>query len=115
MNLKISLGLSIALAVLAVLAGAGSQFVDMGFSPVAVKAMLAAFILLLSIGNAVNAVLVGFGLTKDARLNAVNNIPTEDRIRNLVNTTDGEIKKIETTQAIANAITSEKVVGPNGH
>lgn len=76
--------------------------------------MLAAFVLVLSMGNAVNAVLVGYGLTKDARLDAVNNIPTEDRIRNLVNTTDGEIQKIVTTKEIADNIISNKVVGPDG-
>lgn len=52
-----SVWLSVTLAVLAVLAGAGSQFTDLGLDARQVKAMLAGFTLLLAIGNAINAVL----------------------------------------------------------
>ena len=52
-----SVFLSLTLAVLGFLVGAGSQFTDLGFSPGQVKAILAGDALLLGIGNAVNAVL----------------------------------------------------------
>ncbi len=52
-----SVFLSLTLAVLGFLVGAGSQFTDLGFSPGQVKAILAGDTLLLGIGNAVNAVL----------------------------------------------------------
>jgi len=52
-----SVWLSIALAVLAFLSGAGAQLTDLGLSPGEVKAVLAAIALTLGVGNAINAVL----------------------------------------------------------
>jgi hypothetical protein len=52
-----SIFLSLSLATLAFLAGAGSQFTDLGLDPTIVKAVLAFITILLGIGNAVNAVL----------------------------------------------------------
>ena len=52
-----SIFLSIALAVLAFLSGAGSQFTDLGLQPVTVKAVLALITIFLGLGNAINAVL----------------------------------------------------------
>lgn len=52
-----SIFLSLSLAVLAFLAGAGSQFTDLGFDPRMVKAVLAGITILLGIGNSINAVL----------------------------------------------------------
>jgi hypothetical protein len=49
--------LSLSLAVLGFLGGAGSQFTDLGLDPHMVKAILALIILLLGVGNAINAVL----------------------------------------------------------
>lgn len=60
-----SMFLSLGLAILGFLAGAGSQFTDLGMSPTAVKAALSLCTLLLGIGNAVNAVLAGIP-SKDA-------------------------------------------------
>ena len=54
-----SIFLSLGLAILGFLAGAGSQFTDLGLSPTAVKATLSLITLCLGIGNAVNAVLAG--------------------------------------------------------
>ena len=54
---RIGMWLSIVLAVMGFLGGAGSQFTDLGLSPATVKAILAGDVLLLGIGNAVNAVL----------------------------------------------------------
>lgn len=61
-----SIFLSLGLAVLAFLAGAGSQFTDLGFDPTTVKAVLALVTILLGVGNAVNAVL-GAIPSKDAK------------------------------------------------
>lgn len=52
-----SVFLSLGLAILAFLAGAGSQFTDLGLNPIEVKRILAGITLLIGIGNAVNAVL----------------------------------------------------------
>lgn len=52
-----SIFLSLGLAILGFLAGAGSQFTDLGLDPKVVKAVLALVTLLMGIGNAVNAVL----------------------------------------------------------
>jgi hypothetical protein len=49
--------LSVALAILGVFSSAGSQFLDLGLSPATVKAVVAGDILLLGVGNAINAVL----------------------------------------------------------
>ena len=52
-----SIFLSLALAILAFLAGSGAAFGDLGLSPTEVKRILAGITILLGIGNAVNAVL----------------------------------------------------------
>ena len=49
--------LSLFLAILGFLSGAGSTITDLGLSTVQVKAILAGVTLLLGIGNAINAVL----------------------------------------------------------
>ena len=54
-----SIILSLSLAVLGFLAGAGSQFADLGLQPATVKALQAAILLILGVGNAVNTVLTG--------------------------------------------------------
>lgn len=54
-----SIFLSLGLAILAFLAGAGASLTDLGLQPAQVKAMLALITILLGIGNAVNAVLTG--------------------------------------------------------
>ncbi len=54
-----SIFLSLSLAVLAFLAGAGSQLTDLGLQPTQVKAILSIITIFLGIGNAVNAVLSG--------------------------------------------------------
>lgn len=52
-----SFWLSILLATLSFLGGAGSQFADLGLSPAVVKAVLAAIAIVVGVGNALNAVL----------------------------------------------------------
>jgi hypothetical protein len=52
-----SVFLSLALAILGFLSGAGGQFTDLGLSPITVKAVLALVTLFIGVGNAVNAVL----------------------------------------------------------
>lgn len=52
-----SFWLSITLAVIGFLSGAGSQFTDLGFDPHAVKAIIALCALVMGIGNAINAIL----------------------------------------------------------
>ncbi len=54
-----SIFLSLGLAILAFLAGAGSQFTDLGLDPAAVKALLALITLLLGVGNSILAVMSG--------------------------------------------------------
>lgn len=54
---RIGMWLSVVLAIMGFLGGAGSQFTDLGLSPGTVKALLAGDALLLGVGNAVNAVL----------------------------------------------------------
>lgn len=49
--------LSLGLAIMAFLSGAGASFADLGLSPGEVKAILAADGLMLGVGNATNAVL----------------------------------------------------------
>ena len=52
-----SVWLSVLMAILAFLSGAGAQFKDLGLSDSETKAILAGIALFLGIGNAVNAVL----------------------------------------------------------
>ena len=54
-----SICLSLALAILGVLAGGASQFTDLGLDIHTVKAIQASIILLLGVGNAINTVLTG--------------------------------------------------------
>ena len=54
---RVGMWLSVVLAIMGFLGGAGSQFTDLGLSPATVKALLAGDALLLGIGNAINAVL----------------------------------------------------------
>jgi hypothetical protein len=49
--------LSVSLAVLAFLSGAATQFTDLGLSPGTVKGLIAGDVLLLGVGNSINAVL----------------------------------------------------------
>ena len=49
--------LSLTLAIAGFLGGAGSQFTDLGLSHAEVKGILAGDVLLLGVGNAINAVL----------------------------------------------------------
>lgn len=58
--------LSLGLAVLGFLGGAGSQFADLGLPATTVKAILAMVVLLLGVGNAVNAVLAAIPSKKGA-------------------------------------------------
>lgn len=48
--------LTLALAVLGFLGGAGSQFTDLGLSPTTIKELLAGDALILGLGNTINAV-----------------------------------------------------------
>jgi hypothetical protein len=54
---RFSFWLSITLAVLGFLSGAGGQFTDLGLDAVKVKALLALIALIIGVGNALNAVL----------------------------------------------------------
>ncbi len=54
-----SIFLSLSLAILAFLSGAGASLTDLGLQPPQVKALLALITLLLGVGNAVLAVLTG--------------------------------------------------------
>lgn len=67
-DLKWVLIMSIILSVLGFLAGANSEFVDLGLNANAVKAIAAGFGLLLGVGNAINTVLVAFGMTPSNRI-----------------------------------------------
>lgn len=60
-----SFWLSIALATLAFLSGASSQFTDLGLEPTQVRAVLALITILLGVGNAVNAVLAAIPSKSD--------------------------------------------------
>jgi hypothetical protein len=97
-NMKYVLSISIALAVLGFLVGAGSQFTDLGLDPKQVKALIALFVILLGMGNSVNSVLIAFGMNVPSRLAAAASIP--------------EVKQIVTTQTVADQAPSDKVVGP---
>jgi hypothetical protein len=110
-DLKWVLLLSIFLAVLGFLVGAGSSFTDLGLAPATVKAVIALCVILLGAGNAVNSVLVAFGMTNAGRLASVASVPLVAKMDALANN-NPEIKSIVTTQALAEATDSEKVVGP---
>lgn len=58
--------LSITLAVIGFLSGAGSQFTDLGFPPTKVKAIIALCALVMGVGNAINAVLAAIP-SKDSK------------------------------------------------
>ena len=66
-----SFWLSIGLAVLGFLTGAGAQLADLGLEPTTTKAILAVIALLLGVGNALNAVLAAIPSesTPEARKN----------------------------------------------
>jgi hypothetical protein len=110
-DLKWVLVLSIFLAVLGFLVGAGSQFTDLGLSPKEVKAVIALCVLLLGAGNSVNSVLVAFGMTSAGRLASAEQVPLAQKLDSLADN-NPDVKSIVTTQAIAEATDSDKVVGP---
>src|ERR1700722_18343440 len=119
------LGLSMWLAALSFLVGAGSQFTDLGMNPNQVKAVIALFVILLGIGNSVNSVLTAFGMTTSnkvsiaqtlppqEKLNVVHELPLETRAQSFASD-PGVAKVVLTSNATANSVTSEKVVGPAG-
>lgn len=108
-DLKWVLFLSMFLAVLGFLVGAGSQFTDLGLSATEVKAIIASCVLMLGAGNAVNSVLVAFGMTNASRLASVQQVPLPQKLDSLL-TNNPQVQKIETTPEIANATISEKVI-----
>lgn len=101
-DLKWVLIMSMVLSVLGFLAGANSEFVDLGLSPIAVKAIAAGFGLLLGVGNAINSVLVAFGMTPSARLasaaavEGVKEIKVDPKIANTAAAAVGTDAKITT-------------------
>lgn len=110
-DLKWVLFLSMFLAVLGFLVGAGAQFTDLGLAQSTVKAVVALCVLLLGAGNAVNSVLVAFGMTNAGRLAAVQQVPIQQKLESFAEH-NPEVKQIVTTQTLADATTSDKVVGP---
>lgn len=113
-DLKWILILSMALAVLGFLGGAGSQFTDLGLSPIQVKAVIALFVILLGVGNAINSVLIAFGMNNASRIASVQQVPLQDRITSFA-ANDTVSRVVLKDQNIADASMSSKVVGPNGH
>lgn len=57
--------LSLGLAILGFLGGAGAQFTDLGLPPSEVKGILALVTLMLGVGNAINAVLAAIPSKKN--------------------------------------------------
>ena len=112
-DLKWVLFLSMFLAVLGFLVGAGSQFTDLGMSATQVKAVIALCVLLLGMGNAVNSVLVAFGMTNAGRLASAASVPLNQKMDSLAEN-NPEVRAIITTQAVADATESNKIVaGPS--
>lgn len=109
-DLKWVLFLSMFLAVLGFLVGAGSQFTDLGMSAAEVKAAIALCVILLGMGNAINSVLVAFGMTNASRIASVQSVPIAEKMESFAR--NPEVKAIVTTQALADATESDKVVGP---
>lgn len=119
------LGLSMWLAVMSFLVGAGSQFTDLGLDPVKVKALIALFVLLLGAGNAINSVLVAFGMTNSNKVSIAQSLPDRDKI-NVVHdlplgvraqsfASDPGVAQVMLKDAVtAASVPSDKVVGPNG-
>lgn len=101
-DLKWVLIMSMVLSVLGFLAGANSEFVDLGLSPTAVKAVAACFGLLLGSGNAVNSVLIAFGMTPASRLasaasvEGVKGIQVDPKIASVATAAVGTDAKITT-------------------
>ena len=110
-DLKYVLTLSIVLAMLGFLSSAGSQFTDLGLSPVNVKQVLALFGILLGCGNAVNSVLIAFGMTKSGRLASVEQVPLVDRAANIAADPGVNVVVLK-SQAAADSVTTNKVIGP---
>jgi hypothetical protein len=110
-DLKWVLILSMFLAVLGFLVGAGAQFTDLGLSQATVKAVVALCVLLLGAGNAVNSVLVAFGMTSAGRLASARTVPLPERLDSLADN-NTEVQSIVTTQELADATNNAKIVGP---
>lgn len=111
-DLKWVLFLSMFLAVLGFLVGAGAQFTDLGLTAAQVKAIIALCVLLLGMGNAVNSVLVAFGMTNAGRIASAQQVPLVQKLDALA--ADPSVKAIITTPALADATDSLKVVtGPS--
>ena len=103
-NLKYVLMLALVLAVLGFLAGANSQFSDLGLSAPEVKAIGAIFGLLLGVGNAINAVLIAFGMTPSNRIasaasvDGVKGIQVDPKIAEVATTAAGNNATVTTTK-----------------
>lgn len=119
------LGLSMCLAALSFLVGAGSQFTDLGMNPTEVKAIIALFVILLGIGNSINSVLTAFGMTTSnkvsiaqtlppqAKLDIVHELPLQTRAESFAS--EPQVAKVVLKdQAVANSVVNEKVIGPQG-
>jgi hypothetical protein len=112
-DLKWVLILNMFLAALGFLVGAGSPFTDLGLTAAETKAVIALCVLLLGMGNAVNSVLVAFGMTTSGRLASVQSVSLPIKMDDLA-AHNPEIKSIVTTQALADMTDSAKIVGPPG-
>ena len=108
-DLKWVLILSMILSVLGFLGGAGGEFADLGLSAGEVKAIVAGVALLGGCGNAINSVLVAFGMTNAGRLASVQQVPLPQKLDSLL-INNPQVQKIETTPEIADATISEKVI-----
>jgi len=62
------------------------------------------------VGSAGQTAISGLGMTNQSRLAAVQPVPIEQKIESFAH--NPEVKQIVTTQTLADATTSEKVVGP---
>ena len=109
-DLKWILILSMVLAVLGFLVGAGSNFTDLGLSPAGVKAVLAALGLLLGCGNAINSVLVAFGMTSASKISAVQGLPLAERASALASDTRVAAVVLK-DQTVADS-SGDKILGP---
>ena len=63
------------------------------------------------VGSAAQTTISGLGMSNQARLAAVQPVPIDQKLESFAEN-NPEVKKIETTQALADATSSAKVVGP---
>lgn len=108
---KVAFWFGLAIFIAGAIASGGTTFLT-GAIPAFIIPPLVKWCLIIStLGNGVMTYIAGSNMTKAGRLASVQSVPLVERMDSLADN-NTEVKSIVTTQAIADATNSDKIVGP---